>query len=56
MDWVFLFDYLCSKLVFDYEDCEIVCVEKMNECKVSKLLDIFEIKGIEGLKYFFDVL
>lgn len=56
VDRVLLFDYLRSKSVFDHEDCEIVHAEKTNERKASKLLDILETKGTEGLKHFLDVL
>jgi len=56
VDRVLLFDYLRSKSVFDNEDCEIVQAEKTNERKASKLLDILETKGTEGLEHFLDVL
>lgn len=51
-----LFDHLRSKAVFDNEDCQIVHAEKTNERKASKLLDILETKGKEGLEHFLDVL
>lgn len=56
VDRAILFDYLRSKSVFDHEDCEIVRAEKTKERKASKLLDILETKGTEGLKHFLDVL
>lgn len=56
VDRAILFDYLRSKSVFDHEDCEIVRAEKTNEQKASKLLDILETKGTEGLEHFLDVL
>ena len=56
VDRVLLFDYLRSKSVFDHEDCEIVRAEKTKERKASKLLDILETKGTEGLEHFLDVL
>jgi len=56
VDRVILFDYLRSKLVFDNEDCEIVQAQKTNARKASKLLDILETKGTEGLEHFLDVL
>ena len=56
VDRILLFDYLRSKGVFDNEDCEIVHAEKTNERKASKLLDIIETKGTEGVEHFLDVL
>lgn len=56
VDRSILFDHLRSKSVFDNEDCEIVQAEKTNERKASKLLDILETKGTEGLEHFLDVL
>jgi len=56
VDRTILYDHLRSKGVFDNEDCEIVQAEKTNERKASKLLDILETKGTEGLEHFLDVL
>jgi len=56
VDRAILYDYLRSKGVFDNEDCGIVHAEKTNERKASKLLDILETKGTEGVEHFLDVL
>lgn len=56
VDRTLLFSYLQSKGVFDGEDCELVLVEKTNERKASKLLDILYTKGTKGLMHFLDVV
>lgn len=56
LDRTFLFDYLRSKNVFDFGDCDLVQAEKTREQKAAKFLDVLTTKGEEGYDHFVDAL